>query len=237
MKNQVLHWAIAGWLFACATTAQSIQETNLFPVRTQEKDLSANTIQKYEKLRKQASIAKKLTPEMEKLFEDFADGNYLSTEPGGCSWYCGGGVDKAESSSCLAPSGKLQYNATNACDWNLATAWVEGSEKQGIGERITLKLSAGANVHTLYIYNGYQKNMATFRNNARVKQMKLYINGQATSILNLKDQTGMQEFKIPHIKSSDKENIKFEFEILSVYPGDKYTDTAISEINFDGVHH
>ena len=59
------------------------------------------------------------------------------------------------------------------------------------------------------------------------------------AILQLEDSRSLQWFNIglagygPNGKESDKWTLKFE--ILEIYPGDKYQDTEISDIYFDGI--
>ena len=67
----------------------------------------------------------------------------------------------------------------------------------------------------------------------------MYYNDQPYAILNLKDRRDCQQFEIGLLGYEDKEKApawSIKFEILEVYPGDKYEDTAISEIYFDGIH-
>lgn len=72
----------------------------------------------------------------------------------------------------------------------------------------------------------------------------MYINEEAYAIINLKDVYAEQSFAVKKIGYSDrsdydvlKKQPKFtiKFEILEVYPGDKYKDTAITQIYFNGI--
>ena len=73
----------------------------------------------------------------------------------------------------------------------------------------------------------------------------MYVNDIAYGVINLKDVYSLQsiELKKPIGNSERKDfkklkkmpNWKIRFEILKVYKGDKYDDTAISEIFFDGI--
>ena len=69
-----------------------------------------------------------------------------------------------------------------------------------------------------------------------MKKFKLYINGTEFGILNLTDSKTDQEFKLGAFgHNSDGSDLILRFEILEVYKGDKYDDTAITEIYFDGI--
>ena len=61
----------------------------------------------------------------------------------------------------------------------------------------------------------------------------MYVNDKAIAILNLEDVKSLQRFQIG-THQSKKGNLYLKFEIIDVYKGSKYDDTAISELNFDG---
>ena len=89
---------------------------------------------------------------------------------------------------------------------------------------------------SIIISNGYMKSEETWKNNNRVKSLKLYINDKAHGILQLSDTRTDQEFKLGTFgKNKDGSDLVLRFEILDIYKGDKYNDTAITEIYFDGI--
>lgn len=59
--------------------------------------------------------------------EAYSKEDHLDVSIWGCSWYCGGGPDSITASSILAANKKLDYKASNAHDFSLRTAWVEGA--------------------------------------------------------------------------------------------------------------
>ena len=92
--------------------------------------------------------------------------------------------------------------------------------------------------------NGYVKSEKAWRENSRVKQLKLYINGVPTALLNLEDTRNEQIFEVEPIGNANRKNLEelrtkpnwtLTFEITEVYKGEKYADTAITEIYFDGI--
>ncbi|MDR3272884.1 MAG: hypothetical protein LBT29_05345 [Flavobacteriaceae bacterium] len=166
--------------------------------------------------------------------EEYSREDHLDVSIWGCSWYCGGGPDRIFASSELKPSGNLTYKANNAHDFSLRTAWVEGVQGYGIGESITYRFEKlSPPVTTVEIFNGYMKSDEVWQDNSRVKQLKVYVNGNPYALLNLKDIKSRQLFKIGSHQGK-KSDLYLKFEIVDVYPGDKYDDTAISEIEFDG---
>jgi hypothetical protein len=148
----------------------------------------------------------------------------------------------SEASSELLP--KDVYVARNIQDIDPTTAWVEGVKGDGIGETISFYTNKGHNqgeaflIDSIGIINGYAKSPATFKNNGRVK--KLFIrfdvdndyepeyNKPLVKPVMLSDSPDMQiiRFKTP-IKATD-----IEFKIAEVYKGEKFDDTAISEVKF-----
>jgi hypothetical protein len=88
------------------------------------------------------------------------------------------------------------------------------------------------------------KSEKAWKENSRVKKLKMYIDNKPLAILNLYDTRKEQHFKFEPLGYSDREDwdkLKskswwtIKFEILEVYGGDKYDDTAITEIYFDGI--
>ncbi len=120
------------------------------------------------------------------------------------------------------------YSAENLTDNNPKTAWIEGVTGYGIGESfITKKYIINE------IYNGYQKSKKIWKNNSRVKELKIYIDGKFKFYLKLHDIMEPQLIVIPNIISEElslRDESIIKYEIIKVYQGDKYQDTAISEV-------
>lgn len=156
---------------------------------------------------------------------------------GGCNWYCGGGNYKVSASSELTTQNHNSYKAKSANDLSYLTAWVEGKEGSGIGEYIEYSFKNNSpRITSIIISNGYMKSDNTWKNNNRVKSLKLYVNGKVFGILNLTDSKTNQTFKLGTFgHNEDGSDLILKFEILEVYKGYKYDDTAITEIYFDGI--
>ena len=154
---------------------------------------------------------------------------------GNCSWYCGGQIDSVTASSALAD----RYAAEKAHDFSIVTAWVEGVEGNGEGEYLRYSFPGTCpRITTVLIHNGYVKNWDVWRDNGRVKRLLMYYNDEPYAILNLQDTMGLQSFDVGVLGYEDKDSApawSIKFEILEVYPGKKYEDTAITEIYFDGI--
>ncbi len=135
-----------------------------------------------------------------------------------------------KASSVLPPQGNKNYNVQNLSDEDPTTAWVPDGKNSGIGESFEIS-SRSLNV----IYNGYQANPTVWRNNARVKKLKVYRDNEPLCFLELTDEMGAQVFELPvEAGYSDEPKSFFRFEIVAVYKGAKYNDVAISEIEWSG---
>jgi hypothetical protein len=92
------------------------------------------------------------------------------------------------------------------------------------------------------IHNGNFKYLSKWKDYARLKKVRLYINDKPLAVLNLKDVDGYQKFVFPELKdirnkcyedmsSCDSLSWVFKFEILDIYKGEKYKEIIpISEI-------
>ena len=189
----------------------------------------------------------KFTPTEKKLYEQCATDveGYWDILGVGCSWYCGGGLDTISSTSTLKSSKGFKYSAKNIHDLNYKTAWIEGVPGYGIGESITYHFPPqNPRITDIIIVNGYVKSQTVWQDNSRVKKLKMYVDNKPFAILNLTDSREEQTFKFDPLGYGDRDNSNLlqakpwwtiKFEILEVYKGDKYDDTAITEIYFDGI--
>lgn len=189
-----------------------------------------------------------LTKEENELLEKYPE-TYFSmwdVEGGGCSWYCGAGEYTVKTSSQLSSNGKIDYDTKNLTDFSYQTAWVEGKKGYGIGEFINFSFApTHPRVTTIIFANGYIKNKKVWEENSRVHKLKMYVEDKPFAIIELKDIYAKQLVELEKPlgnserddldKLKEKENWNIKFEILSVYKGDKYEDTAITEIYFDGL--
>jgi hypothetical protein len=175
--------------------------------------------------------------------EEFED--YWAVLGPGCSWYCGGGQDTLSASSTLKSLKTTDYSPKNIHDLSYKTAWIEGVPGYGIGESITYHFPPQTpRITEIIVVNGYIKSEQIWKDNSRVKKLKMYLDGNPFAILHLDDSRYEQHFKFDPLGYSDRKDWNIlqkkpwwtiTFEIMDVYPGDKYDDTAITEIYFDGI--
>ena len=221
----------------CGGTAQG-QIQNFYPKKVVKPDLSAK---REKEINRQNELLQKKIPtaseqkELNILLEKYGEvvENAWDIIDSGCSWYCGGGNYKIKASSSLGDS----YKAEFANDLSYKTAWVEGKKDEGIGEYLEYYFKNDSpRITEIIISNGYMKSEETWKNNNRVKKLKLYVNGVPFGILNLKDSRTDQYFSVGTLgHNKNGTDLILKFEILEVYKGSKYNDTAITEIYFDGI--
>lgn len=228
--------------FSLNLSAQDASK-NLFPAKVYSPDLSAQAEKEVarqdELMAKYGNLTEKEEEELDKLLmkygETFMD--IWTIIKGGCNWYCAGGSYKVEASSNLSTQGANSYIAKSANDFSYKTAWVEGKEGDGIGEYLEYSFkNESPRITKVIISNGYMKSQSAWENNNRVKQLKMYVNGKEYAILNLKDERSDQFFEVGTLgRHADGTDLVLRFEIMSVYKGKKYADTALTEIYFDGI--
>jgi len=215
---------------------------NFQPVSYFHPDLSEETkreIDRQSLLLEKEELSNVEITELNELLEKYGEvvSSVWDVIDDGCSWYCGGGNYKVIASSNLQTQGANKYYAESANDLSYKTAWVEGKKDAGIGEYIEYHFEPKSpRITSIIIANGYMKSDIAWRNNNRVKSLKFYLNGEFYGVLNLTDTKSDQRFELGTFgHNEDGSDLVLRFEINEIYPGDKYNDTAISEIYFDGI--
>ncbi|MBI4943576.1 MAG: hypothetical protein HY830_22775 [Actinobacteria bacterium] len=144
----------------------------------------------------------------------------------------------AEASSEQDAEGSTSYGADNTLDGKVATAWNSDGKADGAGPGITLTYTfdAPVDLRSVSLTNGYQKviksngkNRDLYAANSRVKQVKVVTDGGEWTWT-------LQDARAPQTLRKEFGRTKtVTLEILSVYKGAKYSDTAISEVSFTAV--
>jgi hypothetical protein len=162
----------------------------------------------------------------------------------GCSLGCALDWSFAATST-LAPCGGITYGISNIDDISPSTAWAEGADGPGIHECIAILFSdypgtvretgAGVNFNGMTIQNGYARDEATWSANGRVRELVLYLDSEPVGIVELLDSMRPQSvYWTPPLYVAEGD--VFRLEILSVYEGDLYDDTALSGMMLWGAH-
>lgn len=148
-------------------------------------------------------------------------------------------VVSIEATSVLEASESATYKPENLLDGNFSTAWVEGEAGVGTGTTITIKLEQPTLVYGLKLYNGYQKSKDLFVQNGRVKHVTM---SNRDNILADTDvyydkpyemDTDFAEYDRPYNLISFQQPTVVDEIVITIQDacaGDKYEDTAISEV-------
>jgi hypothetical protein len=132
-------------------------------------------------------------------------------------------------SSMLPPAHGTSYGARNLTDDNDSTAWVEGSGGQGVGDYVLLEFDTPRKVRGITIRNGYAKNSDIYGKNSRVRDVEIRFSSGASLHTTLQDKADGEVVTLNQPVASKWVQVV----IRSVYPGWKYSDTAINELQVD----
>jgi hypothetical protein len=125
------------------------------------------------------------------------------------------------------------YHPTYVLDDDPKTAWVEGAEGDGVGEALTIPLSAlkSARALKLVLTPGYQKSRGLFAANGTPTALSVVVKDLAgtqtgTAELTLKPAWGQQTFEVP-VKGG---LASVTLTVKAVRAGAKYRDTCLSDV-------
>lgn len=153
----------------------------------------------------------------------------------------------AEYDWCLAPQAGNNYKAENMFDGNKSTAWaVNWSSAPFDCDALwgpVFNVDAGR-VDYIMFTNGYGKSDKAFHDNARVKRLTIARHGYDSEVEEtencvlysglVKDSSEPQKLKISpryrHIPGKGK----YQIVVWDIYPGNKWDDLCVSEIEFFG---
>jgi hypothetical protein len=156
-------------------------------------------------------------------------------------------VKKLTASSTLRNQGSHSFDIRMLRDNNRATAWVEGTKGGGEGETLTFQ-PKNAYVTEIGIQNGYTESEELYYANSRVKKLRVAVEFEKSDDPEVKPQLfdvelpdrpyREQKLKYPYSSADwileNPEGFGFmksvTLTILEVYPGTRFSDTAISEL-------
>lgn len=140
----------------------------------------------------------------------------------------------ASASSVLAPEqteqfGLVRFDPGNALDQDLTTSWVEGVEGAGLGEQLVLAFPRPISITRLGIDVGFDRDEPIFYANNRVRIARLGFSDGSAQTFEFLDQRGIQYIPIAAVTTTS-----IELVIVKVYPGLKFEDTPIAEVEVWG---
>jgi hypothetical protein len=127
-----------------------------------------------------------------------------------------------------------QYQSWMATDGRRGSAWVEGVAGSGVGEWIMLRFPGTIEVHSIGLDIGYDKNADIFAKNNRIKRVTLIFSNGEQIELGFADKRGMQTIPLVRAPRPFIETTYVKVVIEEVFPGWKYDDTCLAEIEVWG---
>jgi hypothetical protein len=143
----------------------------------------------------------------------------------------------ATATSQLAPVKKgdeeITYAASNVGDNDPNSAWVEGVKGDGVGESITLTLRTPRKVSFIAVQNGYCKfdDESAYSKNGRPAEFSISINDGKPFTAAMPDERLTRHEHLIPVPDDVAEVKTIKLTIQKVYPGTKYQDTCISDID------
>ena len=131
------------------------------------------------------------------------------------------------SSELAQPEYNLLHSADRLVDGTLDDAWSEGVDGQGEGEFITISLSNLRVLSGMVMYAGYQRSESLYYKNSRPSLIRIAFDDGDFEEIPLMDVLGRQDLAFSRMHYASQVMIT----ILSVYPGNNYSDTVISELS------
>ncbi len=122
---------------------------------------------------------------------------------------------------------------TKVMDFDISTAWAEGSDGEGVGESITVDLPRETTIYGIAIVPGLPINREVYRDYGRPTELKVTANGKSETIdlsdyqpdfSNPTDSVAYVNFKKP-VKTS-----RLNIVISDVEAGLRHSDTCIAEL-------
>ncbi len=134
------------------------------------------------------------------------------------------------SASSTLPNDKkgFSYYASHAMDGDSSTAWCENSSGNGIGEYLLISFDRTCTVHSITVKPGYQKNEERFYQNNRPQELTITVSDGSSYTLHCTDSIHAADtFTFPDGTETDFIKVS----IKSVYAGNKWSDTLITDIS------
>jgi hypothetical protein len=146
------------------------------------------------------------------------------------------------SASSVLPSDRWgTYAAFSAIDSFLSSPWTEGVDGPGVGEWIMLTFPGTVEVYSIGIDVGYDRDEddtlrspEVFTANNRLKRATLIFSNGEQIELTFSDSRGVQMIHLARAPGPNIETTFVKVVIEEVYPGSKYDDTCLAEIEVWG---
>jgi hypothetical protein len=118
-----------------------------------------------------------------------------------------------------------------AIDGDIGTAWVEGVDGDGVGESLTLELGVPTEVWNVALLPGYCASPEVWRANGRPSRVWIELPDGTALERELEDAPVARVFYLDEARTVDW----LRLTLLDVYPGERWEDTAVSELTVNFV--
>ena len=137
-------------------------------------------------------------------------------------------ISKISASSQITQDG-INNGATAAIDGDEITSWQEGADGDGIGEALFINLTRDYEIRYIKFKLGNWRSAETYRQNNRPRKLAVQI---GDVVYNVEFPDGQTEYCLALSKDLSANYISIA--IQSVYSGDDWDDTCISEVGIYG---
>jgi hypothetical protein len=127
------------------------------------------------------------------------------------------------------------YHAWSAIDGRLDSPWVEGVAGPGVGEWIMLIFPGAVEVWAIGLDVGYDRDDDIFYANNRIKKATFIFSDEEQITLDFSDTRGVQMMHVARAPGPNIETTYIQVVIEEVYPGSRYDDTCLGEIEVWGI--
>lgn len=143
-------------------------------------------------------------------------------------------------SSTLPPGSTSNYSPDNLIDGTEAS-WSEGAKGSGVGEYISVDFRYPDQLKYVMLKNGFGKKKY-WESNGRIKRMKISDENGVSRTIELCDSPDMKVYGLLDLTEDENGTLwpseplsgsSYTFEILEVYPGEKWEDACITEMDFN----
>jgi len=139
------------------------------------------------------------------------------------------------SASSVYPSDRWgTYHAWSAIDGRVESPWTEGIAGPGVGEWIMLTFPETVEVLGIGLDVGYDRDAGIFYANNRVKRATFVFSNGERITLDFADTRGVQMVHLVRAPGPNIETTYVKMVIEEVYPGYRYNDTCLGEIEVWG---
>lgn len=136
------------------------------------------------------------------------------------------------SSTLREPKLTRSYAPAQAMDGKLSTSWCEGRAGHGEAEWLTIRFKIPWRIKALRIWPGCGEKPTTYQSNNRIASATVLagdVTGQLLKKVELKDEQRFHDLGIETAKPVGALTISID----RVYPGSRYDDTCVSEVELE----